>query len=217
MKIEQQYDKWLSEQHKRLEDNSRFKKNFVGERGYKHFDSVISLSNARKYKIRSEVCELEKLKKHKFWPFIRIDKMARRFTKNQKKEIIIKHKNRHLMYASHLDAIIMSFYAWILKDSYEHRIHDSLADESVIGYRKILGDSARNKSNIDFAFDIYQKVLQASNSVVLCIDIEDFFGSINHNLLIRKVHAFVPKNLFGAIDIVLKSVTKYRYIFRHDV
>lgn len=121
------------------------------------------------------------------------------------------------MYASHLDAIIMSFYAWILKNNYEHKIQSTLANETVIGYRKIPLDPRKNKSNIDFAFDVYEKLLHISDSVVLCIDIEDFFGNINHNLLIKKVQPFIHESIFRNFAVVLKSVTKYKYIFKHDI
>lgn len=219
MKTEEQYETWLSEQQEHLKDRKEYTKNFVGERGYKHFDSAVSLKDASKYEFKSEACDFEKLKRHKFWPFIRVDKMTRRFTRDQEKRIVVKHKNRHLMYASHLDAVIMAFYAWILKSSYEHKIRGSLADASVIGYRKIpkTTKNDRGKSNIDFAFDIYQRVLRASDAVILCIDIEDFFGNINHNLLTKKVYPFIPEGMLGHFLLVLKPITKYRYIFKHDI
>lgn len=35
--------------------------------------------------------------------------------------------------------------------------------------------------------------------------------------MIQKVHTFIPKSLLENFLIVLKSVTKYRYVFKHDV
>lgn len=211
MDLFKEFDNWLDEQ-----ENS--KKCFIGCRGYGHFDSKIGIKRCRKIKkIRQEVCDLQFLKRHRFWPFIRQDQKARRYTKDIKKKLKIKVKLRKIMYASHMDAIILSFYASLLKKNYEEAISDTPANQSVIGYRKISLTKHKNKSNIDFSKDAFTTIRTATDSVLFCIDIKDFFGNIEHCSLRNSAMRFckdIPKE---NLQLVVKSVSHYRYVFKKDI
>lgn len=215
MDLFKEFDSWLDEQE-RVQRKS--KKHFIGCRGYGHFDSKIGIKRCRKNKkLRQEVCNPLVLKRHKFWPFIRQDQKTRRYIRDIEKKLKIRVKIRKIMYASHADAIILSFYASLLKKNYEEIINGTPAYESVIGYRRIPLNKYRNKSNIDFSNDVFKVIRTANDSVLFCIDIEDFFGNIEHRNLHNSVMYFsknIPKE---NLRLVVKNVSNYRYVFRDDV
>lgn len=121
------------------------------------------------------------------------------------------------MYASHTDAIILSFYASLLKNSYEKVINGTLANESVIGYRRIPLTKHRNKSNIDFSRDVFRIIRTANDSVLFCIDIKDFFGNIEHRKLYHSVMRFRKDIPEENLRVIVRSVSNYRYVFRNDI
>lgn len=215
MDLFKEFDNWLDEQES-IQKHS--KKCFIGCRSYGHFDSKIGIKRCRKDKgLRQEICNPLCLKRHKFWPFIRQDQKTRRYTQDIEKRIKVKVKLRKIMYASHTDAIILSFYASLLKKNYEKVISGTLAHESVIGYRRIPLTKHRNKSNIDFSKDVFEIIRTAHDSVLFCIDIKDFFGNIGHRKLHNSVMHFsrnIPKE---NLRLVVKNVSNYRYVFRDDV
>lgn len=215
MDLFKKFDNWLNEQE---DIQKTSEKCFIGCRGYGHFDSKIGIKRCRKSKkIRQEVCDLQFLKRHKFWPFIRQDQKTRRYTQDIEKKLKIKVKLRKIMYASHTDAIILSFYASLLKKNYEDAISGTSASKSVIGYRKILLTKHKNKSNIDFSKDVFKTIRTTNNSVIFCMDIKDFFGNIEHTSLRDSVMRFrkgIPRE---NLQLVVKSVSHYRYVFKKDI
>lgn len=215
MDIFSKYNEWLTEQEG---NGGKFQKKFVGCRGYGHFDTGISIKKCLKSKsISQEICDPESLARHKFWPFIRQDKKTRRYTQDLAKRLTIKTKVRPIMYASHKDSLIMAFYAWILKQSYEERINSTPAKDAVIGYRKISINKNHNKSNIDFSNDIFQILQETNDSVLFCLDIKDFFGNIGHAILARAVQRFAQDVPSENLSPVLRAVTHFRYVFKADV
>lgn len=215
MDLEVEYDNWLSDQNRLTR---KTQKCFVGCRGYGHFDSEIGIKRCiEDSRIREEICNPVLLGKHKFWPFIRQDKKTRRYTRDKTKELRVKNKLRPIMYASHRDAIIMAFYSWIMKRNYENCISKSIANESVIGYRRIPIGNGRNKSNIDFAKDVFDFLHTADDCVLLCVDIENFFGNIDHRLLADAVEYFRGDIPVKNLEPILKAVTQYRYVFKSDI
>lgn len=215
MDLFKEFDNWLDEQES-IQKQS--KKCFIGCRGYGHFDSKIGIKRCRSdKKIRQEVCNPASLKRHKFWPFIRQDQKTRRYTQDIEKKLKIKVKLRKIMYASHMDAIILSFYASLLKRNYEDTIDGTSACESVIGYRRIPLTKYRNKSNIDFSKDVFEIIRTTNDSVLFCMDIKDFFGNIEHCNLYNSVMRFGKDIPEDNLRLIIKCVSNYRYVFRNDV
>lgn len=202
-------------------------KPFIGDRPYRHFDGRVALSDMESNKAEFLLNELRhptRLAKHAFFPFVRKDRKVRRFTKlitvneehTKEKSVVIKQKLRPIMYASHRDAAIYGFYGQMLKKAYDQKTKLNAIDESVIAYRKIPRNdgSGRNKSNIDFANDIYKLLGQYDESAIMCLDITDFFGSMVHT----KIETSWSKVLgVGSLPIghktVFKNITRYRYLF----
>ena len=215
--MEDLLDLWIAEQKK---IGRRGRKPFIGVRGYKHFDSCIGLSAyAHKGTTRDELICLRMLKEHKYWPFIRDDKAIVRYAKNSG-AIYKKKKNRPIMYAAHRDAAIFSFYSFILKRIYEERIRGSRLENEVIAYRRIPAVQRKgNKSNIDFAKEIYELVGHChGENVVFCFDVSAFFDNMSHEILLRNVKNFLDEqpDLVLHYELILKPILKYRYVFRRE-
>ena len=219
MDLTKLYAEWLNQISQQITDSKYSDPtDFIGYRNYHHFDSKITLDNCQHNPhLRHEVCATRALKTHKFWPFIRQDQKTRHFTRDLANQSIIKTKHRKIMYASHVDSIIMAFYAWLLRQNYEKIINSGPAKNSVIGYRRIPLDSRHNKSNIDFAQDIYRKIQHANDVVLFCLDIENFFDNLDHDLLKKSVTRFLGDIPAENLKPILKAVTKYHYIFKSDI
>lgn len=224
---EQLFDSWLKEQSNqssaKKKRQSKYKKSFIGLRNYQHLDFQYNPKQCNQEK--QCFCDQGLLKNHKFWPFIRQDQHTRRYNSVKiksengkfKKEVEITRKTRKIMYASHHDATLFAFYAWILKHNFNNIVKNTPLEKSVIGYRKIPINNDHNKSNIDFANDIYKHIQKSNGYVALCLDIHDFFGTINHTLLKQKLIPFQEGISDENLSIILKPITKYRYIFLEDV
>ncbi len=222
-----QLENWLSEQND-IEQLPLATKGFIGDRPYRHFDARISISELQSNEAENLLNLLRypsRLKLHGFYPFVRKDSKVRRFTKERKKVTLeryvrIKQKLRPIMYASHKDAVIFGFYGWLLKRLHEEDLNKRGIADSVIAYRKISrnDNSGRNKSNIDFAKDIFNELSKQNNAAVMCLDISDFFGSMNHQELKSSWNKLLgTEKLPVGHDVIFKNITRYRYIFVDEV
>jgi len=210
-----------------IEKTGSRSKNFVGDRPYRHFDVRISLDELESNipKVIPYLKNPANLKTYSFLPFLRRDKKVRRFTKivdsdTGKKSVKITQKLRPIMYASHQDACVYGFYAYILKQEHNRLLIELGLENSVIAYRKIprIDQPDRNKSNINFAKDVYDVINAQTYASVLCIDIENFFGSMSHKAIKIKWAQLLNLNeLPIGHKIVFDSITKYRYIFLYEV
>lgn len=222
-----QFEEWLLEQSKPT-TSSLPTKGFIGDRPYRHFDARVQLSELESNhaeKLKNELRRPNKLSTHAFYPFVRKDKKVRRYvqtldTTTLEKGIEIKQKNRPIMYASHRDAVIFGFYGWMLKSVYNKRLVDEDVTNSVIAYRKIPRNdgSGKNKSNIDFANDIFRAVGNHEKAAIMCLDVSNFFGTMSHKKL-----ETAWKDLLNVDSLpighktVFRNITRYRYIFVNDV
>src|SRR5688572_26292655 len=80
------------------------------ERKYLHFDQKTSISRARSF-----VTNPLEVSRHYFYPFIKNDIITKRF-KNDKEtgKRTLTKKPRPIMYASHVDSLIYSYYNILL-------------------------------------------------------------------------------------------------------
>lgn len=223
-------EEWLKEEDEFAKKPLRSKL-FIGDRPYRHFDGRVSLKDTQTNKAEFLLNELRfpaHLVRHAFFPFIRKDKKVRRFTKEVvkneqdeiEKKIVVKQKLRQIMYASHRDATIYGFYGHMLKKAYDLKASLLGIDKNVIAYRKIPRNdgSDRNKSNIDFANDIYKILGKHENSAIICLDITDFFGSMLHTKIEENWQRVLGVNSLPiGHKTVFKNITRYRYLFLDEV
>lgn len=145
-----------------------------------------------------------KVAKHSFLPFIHKTSRVRKFRKAYNSDTgalefelkggkkIVRNPNekkRELFYASHLDSLIYSYYAFILNQKYEDILIDFGLNDVVSAYRSIPVNSYKeggsNKCNIDFANDVFKYILKYPHPKfsVIAFDISSFFDNLDHKLL----------------------------------
>lgn len=198
--LEQLRKSWIEKENAELMSKQRPK------RRYFHFDPVIQSIS---HKIVNNIFNIEYIKCHSFLPLLHRDKKSRLYKKNPatgKKQVTL--KLRPISYASHFDALIYSWYGFILEFYYERLIKDKIINESVIAYR-----SLNKKSNIDFAKEVFEFVIKKGDCVTISLDIKGFYDNIDHKILKQKwCFLLTEKELPEDCYKVFRSITKYAYV-----
>jgi len=183
-----------------------FPEPFVRLKQYAHFDAPLPRN-----KIEALVSDPTNVSKHAFFPMIYYWEV-RRPLDNTKQT-----KFRKIRYAARADAYIYSYYRKILAEKYELLLKESGVSDNVIAYRKIRSpdNSGRGLCNIHFAANIFDFIESLGNCVVICLDVSDFFESLDHARL-KKTWCRIlgmerlPKDHFA----VYKNITSYSEINR---
>ncbi|BDA76005.1 hypothetical protein CAL7716_101710 (plasmid) [Calothrix sp. PCC 7716] len=168
-------------------------------RGYIHFDHKRSLNFAKKY-----VQNLQNIEKHSFLPFLKYIKKKDSYCAKENKT---NSKPRPIMYASHLDSHIYSWYSHQLSQHYEKFIQNNGIAECVLAYRSL------GKCNINFSKEVFDEIVRKAPCTVLTFDISKFFDNIDHKILKQ-----AWCNILGVTELpldhykVYKSITKYSYV-----
>ncbi|MBU2947376.1 reverse transcriptase domain-containing protein [Zobellia uliginosa] len=207
------------------------KKDWFKDRGYLHLTNRISKRD--KEKVFNYISNPDKVKKHKFSPFILKQTDTRRYKYSQdlnrkshkavddKGQITSNSKVRPIMYATHIDSHIYSYYSHkIIQLKYEKYLEiDSELNSSVTAYRQIISDDkVRFKYNVDFAKEVFDEIKDRKDCSVLAFDIENFFPSLNHSQL-KNIwcHILGTKSLPRDHYTVFKSITNFSYFFYDDL
>ncbi|MDP9249081.1 MAG: reverse transcriptase domain-containing protein [bacterium] len=185
-------------------------------RSYQHIDDLIDLNIDKDF--NKIVHAIKNIKNHQFLPFIKRVETIIRFRKNKEGKAQRESKIRPIMYASHVDSHIYSYYNFILLDEYENYLRTLGINPNVIAYRKVVIEkTGRGKSNIHFAKEVFDYIQTQQESVVVTQDIEGFFDNINHELLKQKICKIKSiARLDDSFFKIFKSLTKYRYIEHKD-
>lgn len=228
-----QFKNWVIAQKDKTKNTPKdhHGKAFVGDRGYLHFDGRVRLSavdgSNKHHPAYHILSSTEKISQHKFHPFLREDQRLRKYRDKKpiaKDGTVRKHtqqhatiKNRPIMYASHLDACIYSMYSSCIGTQYEKRLETLGLENQVLAYRPItLGETGRNKSNIDLAKELYERIINAEQDVgILLLDISGFFDNLSHDKLLARwlditgSGATLPKDQ----QAIYTNITSFRYVF----
>src|SRR5579862_5899595 len=137
--------------------NKKIKKDgwFIS-RGYRHFDYPLNFLTAKKI-----VTSIDKVKNHNFWPLLSYQKCERRF-KGFKSDGTsrVRHKNRLICYATHLDAQIYAYYANTLEARYAALRRELGIDDCVLAYRSGKG------CNIHMANAAFEEIKKRRSCIV---------------------------------------------------
>lgn len=206
-------------------------KDWFKDRGYPHFSNKTPLS--KRSNILKYVSDTEKVAKHSFYPLIfkeikqRRYKMAdfngverRSHKKMQNGRIVPNAKIREILYATHIDAHIYSYYTKKLAQQYEEYLKRNLhLSNSISAYRQIRTlCNTKFKNNVHFAKDIFDEIKRRENCVALCFDIENFFPSLDHKFL-----KLIWANILGCKSLpkdhynIFKAVTNFSYVKLNDL
>lgn len=214
-----------------MQNSATSKIDWFKDRGYLHLTNRINLRD--KKKVFQYVSNPIKVKKHRFSPFILRQTNTRRFkfsndlrkrshkAVDDKGNITANAKMRPIMYSTHIDSHIYSYYSQkILQLKYEDYLKSDIQlDKSITAYRQIENvDGLRYKYNVDFAKEVFDEIKHRKDCAVLAFDIEHFFPSLNHaqlKIIWSKIlgKKSLPKDHYA----VFKSITNYSYFFYNDL
>lgn len=232
-----EYEQWIKSQQeialKKSANKSLHSKKFVGDRGYLHFDGRVTLKRIKGSDNSDPAFRLvasrEAIASHAFFPFLREDQRFRKYRdktpttseggKRRHDQQYSSIKNRPIMYASHLDACVYSLYSNILGAQYEAMVKREDLGDTVLAYRPIpLPGTDRNKSNIDFAKELYEKIKDFNGDAgLLLLDVSGFFDNLDHKLLYEKWCRVIDhEELPDDHRAIYKNITNFRYIFTQD-
>jgi len=207
------------------------KKDWFKDRGYPHFTNKTPLSH--KVKIEEYITDEDTVSKHSFYPLIFKEIKQRRYKlsdfKGVEKRSHKKLKNgkiesntkiREILYATHIDAHIYTFYTQKLSEKYESYLNENLhISNSISAYRQIRTlCNTKFKNNVHFAKDVFDEIKTRENCVALCFDVENFFPSLNHKLLKliwAKMLGYkaLPRDHYN----IFKAVTNFSYVKLNDL
>lgn len=178
------------------------------------------------------VTNTNNIAKHSFLPFIQKIIVKRKFRSDKsnktlnpsgkKKRIEIVAKPRDILYASHLDAMIYSFYNEKLVDAYEKYLLVKNYKDSIVAYRKIKLniDSKQGKCNIDFAKSVFEFIQnnKDKNLSVIVADVTSFFDNLDHKYLKKQWYRILgetslPDDHYN----VFSSLTNIRFVNSRDL
>ena len=144
-------------------------KNIKYSKSYNHLDNNFDIGRIEN--IHKVNYAINNLNKHQFLPFIkRIDRTKK--YKNKESIKVKEIKKRPIMYASHIDSQIYSFFNFLISKEYESFIEDIKITDNVIAYRKVEEfDSGKGKSNIHFAKEVMDYINLNKDCVVVMLDI----------------------------------------------
>ena len=172
-------------------------------RHYKHFDRPVGSGFSRKAQDPSFVS------RHSFSPLIHYIKRLKRYKKDRNKT---EYKDRPIMYASHRDSCILSYYSYALNRLLDCYYNNTGLNGSVIAYR------ALGKGNYNFSSAAYQFAKRHSPALFLAFDVTGFFDNLDHKLLksrLRKVLDVqtLPEDWYK----IFRFVTRYHFVRRGDL
>ncbi len=170
-------------------------------RGYRHLDAPVGLSYAGNAERPDFVAS------HSFLPLLHYVKETKRYRPPPKEKPGAKGKTdvkkRDIMYASHRDACILARYAHELGEELDAHYSATGLSDCVIAYRKLA------KANYDFSADVLEFARTQTPCTILCFDVSDFFGSLDHRLLKGRL-----KRILGVTELPIDWYNVYRHTTR---
>lgn len=183
--------------------------NWYIQKNYLHFDTPISFKKASLI-----VKNPKTVGQHSFFPFLTFNISSIKFKyDNEQDKKIRKNKIRKISYASHIDGHIYSYYSTLLSEKYEEIVKDKKLHENILAFRKL-----DKKCNIDFAYQAFEDIKQFGECVVVALDFEKFFDTLNHSVLKKQwCHILgtssLPKDHYN----IYKSLTKFSKVDKKNI
>ncbi|HLS70995.1 MAG TPA: reverse transcriptase domain-containing protein, partial [Chitinophagaceae bacterium] len=218
-------------------------------KGYYHFSSQVSNDWRRQKLLIQHVQNKNYIAKYAFFPLLHTNIKERRYKKHpsklnkkgkairvhsyydeDKKKFVKTTKIRPLHYANHKDAVIYSYYAFILNKYYENYLKTfPQLNASITAYRKIpvlnstlADEKIKNKGSLHFAAEVFKEIKERAKYkdkvAVIALDIKSFFSSLDH-VYLKKLWEYIlgvpnlPSDHFN----VFKSVTNFSFVYKNDL
>jgi hypothetical protein len=194
--------------------SKELKKRRKGKGSYLHFDYKRNLfRNTDFYK--DYLGDTNTVARHSFLPFLKIHLESKKYKLNKDGKRSVQIKPRPILYSSHFDALIFSYYSSILNYYYENFLMNKSFKNSVLAYRAI-----EKKSNINFAKEAFENIINIGECTVMALDVKSFFEDINHKVLKDKWKEIVDLDS-NELPIdhykIYRSLTKYAFVEKKEI
>lgn len=174
-------------------------------KNYGHFDRRIS-----KKKLIDLANDPERVSRHAFLPLLLY---YEKWTKFRKLGEELKQKVRPIRYASRTDSAIYAKYRTDLIELYELELTKRNIANCPIAYRAIPKCNGKgNKSNIEFARDLFCNIRDIGDCYVSVVDISSYFESLDHDIIRQQWEKLVGGTLPKDHEAIFKSVTRYSVV-----
>ncbi len=183
------------------------------QKRYPHFDLPLPLDEL--IRIASDPSEVAK---NKFWPFLHYEKSWVRFREPGVSRDDLR-KTRPIRYASRKDSAIYSRYRALLSERYEDLLASKGLSDCVLAYRRLPKPDLRGgKTNIDFAYDAFQKIRSMGECSAVALDIKGYFDNMDHDIIKSQWCRLLGVDRLPADHFrVFRSVTKYAWVDRDEL
>jgi RNA-directed DNA polymerase len=172
-------------------------------RRYKHFDYPVAQG------FIDHVTDPKFVAAHSFSPLIHYVKATKRYKPALHRTNL---KQRDIMYASHRDACILSFYAHQLSAKLDACYAAESIGDNVLAYRRL------GRSNYHFAAEAYRLAQGMAPCAIIALDVSGFFDALDHRLLKqRHIDILGGNTLPDDWYAVFKAVTRYHYVDLDDL
>ena len=180
---------------------------------YPHFDRPLPLNEL--IRIASDPDEVAL---NKFWPFLHYEKSWIRFREPGLSREVLR-KTRPIRYACRKDSAIYSRYRALLSERYEDLLASKGLSDSVLAYRKLTKPGQLGaRTNIDFAYDAFQKIRAMGKCAAVALDIKSYFDSMDHAIIKAQWCRLIGVDRLSADHFrVFQSVTKYAWVDRDQL
>jgi len=220
--IEALFAKWIEKEKKNLSRKIINREETKAKRTYIHFDKRRQSSSfSFFYNLKNILLNEDKVAQNPFWPFLKITITTPRI-KNKKNKLKRKkeRKNRNVYYASHRDALIYSWYSFLLNEKYyKDKINELGINRCVIAYRKIPIKNGlnKNKCNIHLAKEVFDYIKNNNKECVAFVsDITGFFDNLDHEHLkkewLRILNLDRNTDLPKDHNVIYKNLTTFKYV-----
>lgn len=125
-------------------------------------------------------------------------------------------KSRPIRYAARKDSAIYSRYRALLSDRYESLLVAKGLFDCVLAYRRLRKpQQGGGKTNVDFAFEAFQKIQSIGVCCAVALDIKGYFDNMDHDLLKSQWSRVMGVERLPADHFhVFRSVTRYATVDR---
>lgn len=183
---------------------------------YLHFDKRVDIQKDER--MQANIQDPSWVASYAFLPSIHFEMVFKKYitVKNEKGEKSKKpeRKPREIYYAAHKDNHIYKYYGDLLNNAYNDFAFENGIDDIAVAYR----NNKRGKNNIDFAYEVFDFLLQQDQVIVIAIDFTSFFDNIDHKSLKQKIKRVLnveelPKDWYK----IYKNITRYSYVEKEDI
>lgn len=152
--------------------------------------------------------------KHGFYPFIHFKIGMDKYTNSSEGQKYVKHKDRDIFYAAHIDRFIYQYYGNRLSYRYNLYSKRNGINRVSTAYR----NNTSGECNIDFAKEVFEFIVNSKSAYIFVGDFSKFFDKLEHKYLKEKLKNVNGDEPLDAADYAIyKNLTRFSYVEADDI